>query len=114
MDNCIFCKMAKGEIPCKKAFEDDKVLAFHDISPQAPVHILIIPKKHIADLAQFEDGDKALLGELLGVASNLSRTMGFAESGFRVVINTKESAGQSVFHMHLHLLSGRKFYWPPG
>ena len=112
MSDCIFCKIAAGEIPSKKVFEDDEVFAFRDIQPQAPHHVLIVPKRHVDKLAETNESDQALLGKLLRTASQIAKTER-AES-YRVVINNGESAGQSVWHLHLHLLSGRTFGWPPG
>lgn len=112
MEECIFCKMGRGEIKCNKVYEDDTFLAFRDINPQAPVHILIIPKRHIAKLHDTED--ISLLGELLKIAYNLARDEGIRDSGYRIVINTNRNAGQSVDHLHLHLLGGRIMQWPPG
>ena len=114
MDGCLFCRIIKGEIPCSRVYEDEEIFAFHDISPQAPVHILVLPKKHIPDLSEMKEDDGGLMGKLVWAASSIARDKGFAGSGFRLVINTKESAGQSVFHVHMHLMSGRNFHWPPG
>ena len=111
--NCLFCKMAAGEIPVKKAYEDNLALAFHDIAPQAPQHILIIPKEHVASLNEATEY-KITLGHLLTLAPQIAQTLGFAESGFRTVINTGADGGQTVLHLHLHLLGGRPFAWPPG
>ena len=113
MDDCIFCKIAAGEIPSKKAYEDDTVLAFYDLEPQAPVHILLIPKTHIPSAAQIDAGNSALVGHIFEVAAQLAGQLGLAE-GFRVVTNAGASAGQSVPHLHFHLLGGRDFTWPPG
>ena len=113
-DNCIFCKIIKGEIPSKKIYEDDEVLAFHDITPQAPVHFLIIPKRHIANLSETEPEDCALLGRLLLKARELAAQLGCGEKGFRLVINCKSHGGQTVDHLHLHILGGRYLKWPPG
>jgi len=113
-DNCIFCKIIKGEIPSKKIYEDDEVLAFHDITPQAPVHFLIIPKHHIANLSETEPEDCALLGRLLLKARELAAQLGCGENGFRLVINCKSHGGQTVDHLHLHILGGRYLKWPPG
>ncbi len=112
--DCIFCKIIRGEIPAKKAFEDDEVLAFEDINPQAPVHLLIIPKLHLEHIEAAEDKDLTLMGKLLLVARNLARVKGVAQSGYRLVINTNPQSGQEVYHLHLHLLGGRRFTWPPG
>lgn len=103
--DCIFCKIAKGEIPAAKVYEDDEVFAFKDINPKAPVHFLIIPKKHLASLAHADAGDTALLGKMLALAPRLAREQG-AENGFRVVINTGRDGGQEVAHLHMHILGG--------
>ena len=113
MSDCIFCKIAAGEIPSEKVWEDDEVFAFRDLNPQAPQHFLIVPKKHIPKLSETTSEDQALLGKLLLTAIRITRESG-AENGFRVIVNNGESAGQSVWHLHLHLLAGRSFRWPPG
>lgn len=112
MTDCLFCKMVSGEIKPDTVYEDDKVLAFRDINPQAPVHILIIPKIHIATLNELDDSD--LAGHLLLTASKLAAQEGLAEDGYRTVINCNEYGGQAVYHLHLHLLGGRSMRWPPG
>ncbi len=112
MKNCIFCKMVSGEISCNKVYEDGDFLAFRDINPQSPVHILIIPKKHISSLS--ETKDKVMLGSLLCLTSEIARQQQIEQSGYRVVINTNKNAGQSVEHLHVHLLGGRPMSWPPG
>ena len=114
MSDCLFCRIARKEIPAKVAFEDAEVLAFEDISPQAPTHTLVIPKKHIATLNDVGAADEALLGRMVRTASSLAKEKGLAASGFRLVANCMEGAGQSVFHIHVHLLGGRRFTWPPG
>jgi histidine triad (HIT) family protein len=111
--DCIFCKIAAGTIPSKKVYEDDEVYAFSDINPQAPVHTLIIPKVHIASLAEAAAGHKELLGHMHLTAAGLARAQGL-EKGYRVVINTGPDGGQTVDHLHLHLLGGRAMHWPPG
>lgn len=111
---CIFCKIAAGEIPAEKVFEDDKAVAFNDLAPQAPTHLLIIPKTHIDSLDKASAEDSALLGHLLASAARIARDNGFAEDGYRVVINTNGDGGQTVFHLHVHLLAGRPFVFPPG
>lgn len=113
MSECIFCKIAGGEVPSKKVFEDDRVYCFRDINPQAPTHILVVPKRHVGTLLEAE-GDEALLGHIVAVATRLAREEGLAEGGFRLVWNCGAGAGQSVWHLHLHLLGGRPFGWPPG
>ncbi len=112
MEDCIFCKMVKGEIPCRKVYEDTGFLAFLDINPQAPVHVLVIPKKHVARLS--ETVDRELLGSLLSIASAIAERENISGKGYRIVINTGREAGQTVDHIHLHLLGGRKMNWPPG
>jgi len=115
MANCIFCKIAAGEIPAQKVYEDDSVLAFKDLSPKAPVHVLIIPKKHIQSVAQFEAEDKELAAHIfVDVVPKLAKDLGIFDGGFRVVINTGNDGGQTVHHLHVHLLGGRKMTWPPG
>ena len=114
MTDCLFCKIIEGEIPCDKVFEDDEVLAFRDVNPQAPSHILIIPKKHIATVNDFETGDQALAGRIMLVAKQIAAEEGIDEQGYRLVMNCNEGAGQAVFHIHMHLLGGRRLSWPPG
>jgi histidine triad (HIT) family protein len=111
--DCIFCKIAAGEIPAKLVYEDDRAIAFLDLNPQAPSHLLVIPRKHIASLAHLATADVSLLGHLQGVASQVARHAGLA-NGFRVVINTGDDGGQTVNHLHLHVLGGRPMTWPPG
>ena len=113
-DECIFCKIAAGEIPSQKVFEDDRCVAFNDLSPQAPTHILIIPRDHIDSLDQASDEHKDALGHLLLTAAEIARDKGFAGDGYRVVINTNADGGQTVFHLHVHVLAGRTFVFPPG
>ena len=110
--NCLFCKIIKGEIPADKLYEDDEILAFRDIAPQAPVHFLVIPKKHISGPAQMAEKDEQLLGKLIRVGSELAEKEGIEH--FRMVFNNGEQAGQTVFHIHLHILGGRAMNWPPG
>ena len=114
MGDCLFCKISAGDIPADVVFEDDDLIAFRDIHPQAPTHILIVPRKHLATLLDAEPDDTALLGKLQATAIDLARSEGLADDGFRLVMNTLSQAGQSVFHIHLHLLGGRAFSWPPG
>lgn len=114
MADCIFCQIVKGAIPTKKVYEDEQVLAFDDINPQAQVHVLVIPKRHLVSLDDTQDSDAALLGQLMVVCAKMARERGLAESGYRVVANTGRGAGQTVFHLHLHVLGGRSFAWPPG
>lgn len=112
MNDCIFCKIAEGEIPTEFVYNDEKVMAFRDINPQAPVHILVIPKQHYASAAAVED--PAVLGELVNRAVKIARSLGLEDKGYRIVINTGEHGGQTVPHLHLHLLAGRNLGWPPG
>jgi histidine triad (HIT) family protein len=114
MEDCLFCKIVKKELSADIVFEDDSVCAFKDISPQAPEHILIIPKKHISTLNDLEPSDRDLAAHLLMVARDVARMKGLDTAGYRLVSNCLESAGQSVFHLHFHLLGGRLFDWPPG
>ncbi len=113
MSETIFTKIINREIPADIVYEDDLSLAFSDINPQAPVHLLVIPKKAIATINDIEEDDRQLVGHLYWVAAKLAKEMGFAESGYRVVMNCGENAGQTVFHIHLHLLAGKPFGWPP-
>jgi histidine triad (HIT) family protein len=114
MGDCIFCRIIKGEIPAKKVFEDEQVVAIEDIAPVSPVHILIIPRKHFVSSLDLDPADNALIGHIFQVAARLAKERGVAENGFRIVNNTNAAAGQSVFHIHFHLLAGRQFHWPPG
>ncbi len=113
-DRCLFCRIAAGEIPARKAYEDDDVYAFHDINPQAPTHILVIPRKHIASLDDMEGNDAAIVGTLVARTAQLARDLQLTADGYRVVFNTGPAAGQTVFHIHAHVLGGRTFGWPPG
>ena len=112
--NCLFCRIVVGEIPATKVYEDDLCLAFNDINPQAPIHILIVPKSHVASLADTSDSDEAILGRLMSRARHIAAELGVDERGYRVVINTNSDGGQTVFHLHVHLLAGRPFIFPPG
>jgi histidine triad (HIT) family protein len=114
MNDCIFCKIARGEIPVNKIFEDDEILAFHDAAPQAPVHFLMIPRKHFRNIMEIPPEDKALLGRLLDKAQELAVKLGCGEKGARFVINCKSDGGQTVDHLHVHVLGGRPLGWPPG
>ncbi|MCE8033501.1 histidine triad nucleotide-binding protein [Billgrantia tianxiuensis] len=114
MQDCLFCKIAQREIPADIVYEDDQVLAFNDINPQAPTHILIIPKSHIATLNDIEERDQALVGRLPYVAARLAEERGFAADGYRVVMNCNDQGGQTVYHIHMHLMGGRRFTWPAG
>src|SRR5262249_60197337 len=114
MADCLFCKIIERQIPASVVYEDDRVLAFNDINPQAPTHVLIVPKRHIATLNDVGTEDDRLLGELVRRAALIAKERGISEGGFRTVINTNAGAGQSVFHIHVHLLGGRAMHWPPG
>ena len=113
-NNCIFCKIIAGEIPASKVFENNNVLAFRDINAASPEHILVIPKLHKASLNEFKLEDQSLLGELLLIVKQIAQDLGFSEKGYRTVINTGDHGGQTVHHLHLHLLAGRAHTWPPG
>ena len=113
-DNCLFCKIIKREIPASIVYEDDRVLAFNDINPQAPTHVLVVPKKHIATLNDLAAGDDQIVGEVVRRAAAIAADRGISAGGFRTVFNTNKEAGQTVFHIHLHLLGGRGMTWPPG
>jgi len=112
--DCLFCKMVSGAIKPDKVYEDAEVLAFRDINPQAPVHVLVVPKRHIATLNDLSPTDAALVGKLFLAAQKLARDLGVADSGYRTLMNCNKDAGQSVWHIHLHLLGGRVMHWPPG
>ncbi len=112
--DCLFCKLIAGEIPAKIRYQDDLVLVFEDISPQAPVHLLIVPKKHIATTLDLSEDDDLLVGHIYRVAGRMARECGCAEDGFRVVNNCNNAGGQTVWHLHFHLLGGRDLTWPPG
>ena len=112
--NCLFCKIIAGDIPSSKVYEDDVCIAFNDISPQAPTHVLIVPREHLDSLDTAEEKHKETLGHLLLTAAEFARQQGFADNGYRTVINTNTDGGQTVFHLHVHLLGGRPFIFPPG
>lgn len=114
MNNCIFCKIAEGAIPSEKIYEDDEITAFHDLNPQAPVHFLVIPKRHIRNIMETNSEDALLLGKLLLKAQELAKKLGCEEKGARFVVNCKEDGGQTVDHLHIHILAGRPLDWPPG
>lgn len=114
VDECLFCKIANGSIPTKIVYEDDQVLAFEDISPQAPFHVLVIPRRHFATLNELQTENEELVGRLVLRASQIAQTHGHAQDGYRMVFNCNRGGGQSVFHIHLHLLAGRNMTWPPG
>ncbi|MDP3275625.1 MAG: histidine triad nucleotide-binding protein [Deltaproteobacteria bacterium] len=112
--HCLFCKIVAKTIPAKLAYEDERVLAFHDINPQSPVHVLVIPKAHMTSLAHSTPDDEALLGHCLRTVATLAESLGVAHAGYRTVINTGIDGGQTVHHLHVHLLAGRAHGWPPG
>jgi len=114
MENCIFCKIICGEIPSKKVFEDEKLLVIEDLSPQAPLHLLLLPKRHFVNCLDMSAAEDELVGYALRMGGEFAKQKGYAESGFRIVQNNGAGAGQSVFHIHFHLLAGRGFSWPPG
>jgi histidine triad (HIT) family protein len=114
MADCLFCKLLAGQIPAAIVYEDDRVVAFRDINPQAPTHVLVIPRRHIATLNDLGPDDDGLVGELVRRAAAIARELGHADHGYRVVFNCNADAGQTVFHIHLHLVGGRKLGWPPG
>ena len=108
MDDCIFCRIIKGEVPCNKVYEDDKVLAFHDINPAAPVHVIVIPKGHIPTLMDVEAGQFECLTDMLSAVQRIAKLKGIAQRGFRTIINCNKDGGQVIFHLHMHLLGGKK------
>ena len=112
MESCLFCRIANHELPAKMAYEDDRVVAFHDIHPQAPVHVLICPRKHIPTLNDVTADDAALIAYMFDVARKIAEQFGVAQKGYRTVFNVNAEAGQSVFHLHLHVIGGRKLSWP--
>ena len=114
MAECLFCGIVEGKVPANRMYQDDAIVAFKDITPRAPVHLLIIPRKHIASVSEITEADRPLIGQIFQVAASLARDNGIAESGYRVVVNSGADAGQSVFHLHYHLLGGRPMSWPPG
>ncbi len=113
MSDCLFCKITAGEIPSEKLYEDDDILAFKDIAPQAPVHFLVIPKKHIVDPSSVTAEDEQLMGKIMRAGARIAEEQGIGD-GFRVVFNNGAKAGQTVFHIHMHILGGRSMQWPPG
>ena len=108
MDDCIFCKIIKGEIPSKKVYEDEEFLAFHDINPAAPIHILVIPKKHISMLTELKQTDEALMGKMFTIINKIAKQEGFEKEGYRVIVNCGKNSGQEVMHIHFHILGGMK------
>ena len=114
MENCLFCRIIAGEIPGSLLYDGEHVVAFSDINPQAPLHALIVPRRHIRTLNDLRPADDGLIGSMFRVAADLARQRGYADSGYRTVFNCNAAAGQTVFHIHLHLLAGRSLHWPPG
>ena len=114
MSNCLFCKIIAGDIPSTKVYEDDQLFAFKDITPQAPMHVLVVPKRHIATLNDLSAADDGLVGAMVRAAATIAKDQGFDGPGFRTVFNCNAQAGQTVFHIHLHVLGGRVLTWPPG
>ena len=114
MAECLFCKIINREIQASIVYEDDRVLAFNDINPQAPTHVLVVPKRHVASLNELSANDDQMLGELVRCAAAIAKERGISAGGFRTVFNTNREAGQTVFHIHLHLIGGRPMHWPPG
>ena len=114
LDDCVFCEIRDGNIPATKVYEDEQFLAFRDINPQAPTHILLIPREHIASLNDLKEEHRDMLGEMLLVAKKLARDAQIDQDGYRLVVNCNRQAGQEVFHLHMHVLGGRMFTWPPG
>lgn len=113
-DNCLFCKILAGDIPAELVYESATAVAFRDINPQAPTHVLVIPRKHISTINHIDKGDEAIIGSLYSAAKEIAAKEGIADDGYRAVMNCNEGAGQSVFHIHLHVLGGRPMGWPPG
>ena len=114
MADCLFCKIAAGQIPATLVYQDDRIVAFKDLNPQAPMHVLVIPRRHIPSLNDLAKGDDVLVGEMIRRAASLAAEQGYADRGYRTVFNCNADAGQTVFHIHLHVLGGRAMSWPPG
>lgn len=114
MTDCLFCKMVSGDITPDTVYEDEDVLAFRDINPQAPMHVLVVPKQHVSTLNDLDADNSALIGKMMMAAARIAQQEGFAEQGYRTVMNCNDYGGQTVFHIHLHLLGGRVMHWPPG
>ena len=113
-EKCLFCRIVSGEISAKKVYEDGDVVAFNDINPQAPVHVLVVPRRHIPTLDDVMDAEASIIGTVLARVAQIARDLHLSSDGYRVVLNTGEAAGQTVFHIHFHILGGRNFGWPPG
>ncbi len=111
---CVFCKISEDKIQARKIYQSNDIIAFHDINPQAPVHVLVIPRRHIRNLLEADEQDASLIGRMLIVTTQIAKQLNIAESGYRIVINTNRNAGQSIDHLHIHLLGGRAMQWPPG
>ncbi len=114
MDNCLFCKIINGDIAAKKVYENEHIIAFNAIDPKAPVHILVIPKKHIRSINELNSSDINLAGEIILAAKKIAKDQGIDSKGFRVVFNTNDDGGQTVYHIHMHIMGGRQMQWPPG
>jgi histidine triad (HIT) family protein len=114
MNDCLFCKIINDEIHASVVYEDERILAFNDINPQGPTHVLVVPKQHIASLNDLAPGDDAIVGEIVRRAAAIAKQRGISAGGYRTVFNTNRDAGQTVFHIHLHLIGGRAMHWPPG
>ncbi|MBT3738266.1 MAG: histidine triad nucleotide-binding protein [Candidatus Marinimicrobia bacterium] len=114
MDKCLFCKIINGDIAAKKVYENEHIIAFNDIDPKAPVHILVIPKKHIRSINELNSSDINLAGEIILAAKKIAKDQGIDSKGFRVVFNTNDDGGQTVYHIHMHIMGGRQMQWPPG
>ena len=114
MSDCLFCRIVSGAVPSNFVYQDEQVMAFEDINPQAPVHVLVIPRRHIPSVAEFTSSDAGLLGQMLQACVKIAVQKGISQQGYRIVTNTGPNAGQSVFHVHLHVLGGRHLAWPPG
>jgi histidine triad (HIT) family protein len=114
MDNCLFCKIINGEITATKIYENKHIIAFNDIDPKAPIHILVIPKKHIRSINELNSSDINLAGEIILAAKKIAKDQGVDSKGFRVVFNTNDDGGQTVYHIHMHIMGGRQMQWPPG
>jgi len=114
MSDCLFCKIVDGSIPAKVVYKDDRLVAFQDINPQAPLHVVIVPRRHVATLNDLAQSDDGIVGEMVRRAAALAKENGYSDGGYRTVFNCNADAGQSVWHIHLHVLAGRKLAWPPG